>query len=189
MDRNKSLVRIKIGIGITAAIEEIFRCQQIFMLLFIALVLTGCASKREFMPTPNIFHHDVQYTAPNTIQNSEDPNLEIVYITNRANETPSEAFATYNNRRSSAAAFSVEKISLTPEIDWETLTSASTGDNRKIELTYGDVIAEEQGRFPESPYLFSVVDGKIVIDAEEVKVLNASKDSLRKLIVSELEKN
>ena len=138
------------------------------------------------MPTPNLFRHDVQYTASNTKSNSQNTALEIVYITDRKNATPSETHASYNNERSMAAAFGEAEISLKPDIDWVTLATESSGDSRNVALSYGDVTAKEQGRFPDSPYLFSMSDGQVIIDPDTQSSLRASKDAFAELIVSRL---
>lgn len=139
------------------------------------------------MPTPNLFRGDVPYTTPNIEQSPEDPGLEILYVTDRANGTPVDAIANYNNERSSAVSFGVAEIPLSPGVDWTTLAAASTGGSRVSPVRYGNVVAKEAGRFPETPYLFSVANGEVEFDPAVLEELNESKEGLRKLITAKLE--
>jgi len=138
------------------------------------------------MPTPNLFRDDVAYTAPEGNLSSDEQAIELVYITDRANATPSSPTAKYNSKRSTSAAYGVAKVPLNPNVDWEQLTEASTGAHRRIPLRYGNVIASEHGQFPESPYLFSVSDGKVVVDPDTLYELHVARENLRQLIVPRL---
>ena len=138
------------------------------------------------MPTPNLFLQETSYSAQNRTGKPENPDIDIMYATDRLNESTTSERAVYKNSRSTAVAFGVAAVKLKPDINWEGLSGVSDGGSRDIQLTYGDVIAVQQGQFPSSPYLFSIADGQVVVDPTTQSKLSRSRAKFRRLIVERL---
>lgn len=155
-------------------------------LCFVVTVLQACTSSRDLMTTPNLFLQESSYSAQNRTKNPESPDLDMLYVTDRLNESNTGKRAIYKNSRSTAAAFGEATVKLKPEIDWEGLSRESDGASRDSRLSYSDVMAVEQGLFPDSPYLFSIVDGQVVVDSATQSELKRSRAHFRRLIIERL---
>ena len=171
---------------------------RLFVTVLSGVFVQGCAN-RGFMPTPNLFVDEGSYTTAQSGENTPSPNLEVLYVTDRAttdrdsansDDTAPDEFSTYGNSRSASAAFGVAQVALKPGIDWSALSDASDGDKRNVRLNFGDVKASEIGRYPDSPYLFDLdQQGKASVDSKTLQNLQSAKEQFRQLVVERLEQN
>jgi len=86
------------------------------------------------------------------------PNVDLLYITNRAPETSPDADLAYGQERSRSLIFGRTIVQMGDNLDWTELAEQSYSPQRtkKIELRLGET--RELGRFPSEPYGV-VVDG------------------------------
>jgi len=157
--------------------------------LFLSLtvgVLSACTSNRQFMTTPNLYINDASYkdAAPELSAGSSD--LNILYVTDRLNESSDPSSALYLDKRSSAVEFGEVNIPLKPAIDWQALSDASDGQRNIDSLSYGASTVVKRGQYPDSPYLFSVEGGEAVIDPQTLVDLAKAKDNFSELIKQRL---
>ena len=138
--------------------------RRLLLLIVSGGLLSACATSRQFMPTPNLYSKDISYSeaAPELSANSSD--LNILYVTDRLNESDDPSRAIYRNKRSSSIEFGEASIALAPAIDWQELSDASDGQRGIESLSYGASHVIQRGQYPASPYLFSVENGQSVID-------------------------
>ena len=177
------------SLTVQSAGVQLSRLRFASLLIVLLLFLQGCASNRDFMPTPNLFlQEDASQNALTKAQEQDQPELEILYVTDRSNESTSDEFAVYKNARSNAAAFGVATVGLKPDVNWQTLSDATYGDSEKVQICFGDVVAIEHGRYPTSPYLFKAIDGQAIVDDQTIAELNESNAEFRQLILSRLER-
>ena len=136
---------------------------RIFPLCCLALLI-GCSSDHPLMPTPNIFAGPGKYPANEIPESLRNNQIEILYVTDRTRETNQKGEAFYGARRSNSAAYGSVVVEIGNAESWEKLVEASQTAERKRELLLRIGSVQERGRFPETPYPFSVVDGTIVDD-------------------------
>jgi len=145
------------------------------------------------MPIPNLYQQESSYgSVPGPLNKADRAYLEVLYVTDRTrnSETENTEVVTYGNSRSASAAFGVAQIALEPALGWEALANASDGGNAGPDIKFGGVKALEFGRYPESPYVFSInEEGKSQVELETHNALNLAKQQFRQLILSRLETN
>ncbi len=123
------------------------------------LLLGACSTERSLMPTPllyqdlkpNIFFRDIP-------PERQRPDVDLLYITDRATETDPDAELPYGQERSSSVAFGTTVVHIGDNLDWTELAEQSHSPQRtqQIKLRLGETT--EIGRFPTEPYGI-VVDG------------------------------
>ena len=163
--------------------------RTIFTLLLAVLTLTACSSSRELMPTPNLSVRDSVYTAPRIEDARPDPALKILYVTDRANSQPDAQYAQYDKARSSSLAFGVASVHFSPEVDGAALARGSSSKVRKPRLRYAGVSTNELGRFPRTPYPFSISQGRVTVDESTLEKINKANAELSGLLKGYLKTN
>jgi hypothetical protein len=104
--------------------------------------------------------------------------VDLLYITNRAQETAADAALPYGQERSRSLAFGSTTVQMGDSLDWTELAqqSHSPRSTRKIKLRLGETT--ELGRFPNEPYAV-VVDGPVIRRAPAAaRAHRAAKDAL-----------
>ena len=104
------------------------------------------------MATPNLFIKESSYSIKHGEGVPGSTDLEILYVTDRKNNTGDEATATYGQSRSSSASFGEAVVKLSTANDWEKLRDASDGQRGETLVNYGGVVATEHGAYPSTPY-------------------------------------
>jgi esterase/lipase superfamily enzyme len=122
--------------------------------LLVVLVSVGCATKpRQLMPTPTLYHAPNGQTLFDRVPvELQRPELDLLFITNRAAEDDPESSLAYGQGRSKGMVFGAAQVRMVPEIDWQALDAQSrlADRTRDIALELGPV--EELGAFPLEPY-------------------------------------
>jgi esterase/lipase superfamily enzyme len=126
------------------------------------------------MPTPTLYQQPggqpvfAQSPAP-----GQSPDLDLLYVTDRAPRTAAEAEDTgpmpYGQERAKHIAFGSAQVRVVPRLDWETLREQSQLANRTrdVNLELGEV--REIGAFPDEPYQITRgVDGKMLRERAEL---------------------
>jgi esterase/lipase superfamily enzyme len=157
-----SLTPVKVAVGLLAA-----------------LLIGGCAtSARQLMPTPTLYQlpgGQPVFDLPKEARRS--PDLDLLYITDRAPPTAAELAAqdpdqgplTYGQDRARRIAFGSAQVRVEPGLDWETLREQSqlAKRTREVDLELGQV--RELGVFPVEPYLLHWAEnGKLLRDRAEL---------------------
>lgn len=157
-----SLTPVKVAVGLLAA-----------------LLIGGCAtSARQLMPTPTLYQlpgGQPVFDLPKEARRS--PDLDLLYITDRAPPTAAELAAqdpdqgplTYGQDRARRIAFGSAQVRVVPGLDWETLREQSqlAKRTREVDLELGQV--RELGVFPVEPYLLHWAEnGKLLRDRAEL---------------------
>lgn len=144
-----------------------------------AIVIGGCAtSARQLMPTPTVYQGPSgQPIFERTDETRQGPDLDLLFITDRARPTPAELEARaedegafpYGQERARGIAFGSAQVRIVPGLDWQTLDEQSrlAERTREVNLELGPV--RELGAFPREPYQISKgADGKILRDRTEL---------------------
>lgn len=150
------------------------------LLAFVALALGACASKRELMPTPNL------YTQPNApvLFDSIDPSLQtsimdLLYVTDRSKERDEAGNLAYGWGRSHSTAFGSIKLAIKPDMPWQDLVAISLQRDRRERLTIELESITELGRFPETPLPATIKDGEVTIQEEALLAARDAEDAFQ----------
>lgn len=126
--------------------------------VLVVVLLGGCATgARQLMPTPTLYQlPDGQPVLDPAKEVGQSPDLDLLYITDRAPQTAAEAEETgpspYGQERAKRIAFGSAQVRVVPDLDWETLREQSqlAKRTREVNLELGEV--RELGAFPSEPY-------------------------------------
>lgn len=159
------------------------------VILLATLAIGGCATgARQLMPTPTLYQLP---GGPPLFERSQetrqDPDLNLLYITDRAPATPAEVEAhaddpgpfPYGQERARHIAFGSARVRMDSDIDWQILSEQSrlAERTREIDLELGKV--RQQGVFPEEPYRVDrASNGALLRDRAELQRYNAAKHEL-----------
>jgi esterase/lipase superfamily enzyme len=137
------------------------------------VLLAGCAtSARQLMPTPALYQEPggkPVFDALAEGRQARDPDLDLLFITDRAAETDPESNLPYGQERARRIAFGSARVRVVPGLDWETLSAQSqlAERTREVNLELGEV--REIGAFPDEPYQIAAgPSGKVLRDREEL---------------------
>jgi len=125
----------------------------------VLVLLAGCATERSLMPTPLLY----QDLSPASFSREipperKRPDLDLLYITDRAPETGSDAKLPYGQERSRALAFGSTTVRMGENLDWTELAKQSVSPRRTKQIKLRLGTTTEFARFPTEPYGI-VVDG------------------------------
>jgi esterase/lipase superfamily enzyme len=158
------------------------RLVSAFVTLLAALLLGSCATgPRQLMPTPTLYQLPGGHPVFDQVAESQqrrDPDLDLLFITDRARPTDSERAAQtsdersmpYGQQRARHIAFGSTQVRVVPGLDWEALREQSQLANRtrEVDLELGEV--RELGEFPEEPYRISAdKSGLLLRDRAELE--------------------
>jgi esterase/lipase superfamily enzyme len=137
------------------------------------VLLAGCATgARQLMPTPALYQEPggkPVFDALAEGRQARDPDLDLLFITDRAAETDPESDLPYGQERARRIAFGSARVRVVPGLDWETLSAQSqlAERTREVNLELGEV--REIGAFPDEPYQIAAgPSGKVLRDREEL---------------------
>lgn len=155
---------------------------RIAVILCASLLLGGCATgARPLMPTPVLYQtpggqpvFDPAHAVPAT------PDVDLLFITDRANETAADSPLPYGQTRARHIAFGAAQVRLVPGLTWDGLREQSqlAQRTREVNLELGRV--RELGRFPEEPYQIARnAAGQLLRDRAELDLHATAKAGLQ----------
>lgn len=174
-----------------------FLVKNLLLMLSVA-VISGCASTgRELMPTPVVYQQPGG--APlfgSERQGSRHPDIDLLFITNRAPPTAEETdrakadgkTLAYGQARARRIAFGSTRVRVVPALDWQALTKQSqlAERTRAVELELGKV--QELAAFPDEPYkVVRDERGLLMRDRTELAQHVAARDALQAEVKRRLE--
>ncbi len=144
-----------------------------------ALLAGGCAtSARQLMPTPILYQLPGGQPVFDRVDKArQSPDLDLLFITDRAPPTPAEIEAQpkdagplpYGQERALGIAYGSAQVRVVPGVDWVTLSEQSqlSERTREVNLELGPV--RELGAFPREPYQVTKgADGMLLRDRAEL---------------------
>ncbi len=169
------------GPGMRRIIQNLRYFSMFFIVLFF-----GCSNDYPLMPTPNIYSSQGYYPANDIPLSLQNNRVEILYVTDRTREIDPNSVTFYGAGRSASAAYGSVVVEIGNEQPWNELVEASQNEERKQELLLTRRSVQEYVRFPETPYAFSVVDGKIIEDEKTRAALDESAAKFRRYLAARL---
>ncbi len=115
------------------------------------------------MPTPNVYADDHAPLFVSLPEHHKSNEVELVFLTDRTPENDETGKLTYGYGRSNSLAMGTVVVNLGDRLKWEDLSAASVTRTRAepINLTLGQVV--ELARFPATPPIIQLIDGKVQI--------------------------
>ena len=135
-------------------------------LLLSMAFLAGCSSSHKLMPTPNIYLQENEYPADRVPPHLQANKVDLLYFTDRAPERNDLNELSYGVNRSASMAFGSAVVEIGNDLSWADLVKMSESEQRDSSSQLSVISRTEQGRFPETPYPFSIVDGMWINDAK-----------------------
>ncbi|CRI67903.1 conserved exported hypothetical protein [Thiocapsa sp. KS1] len=145
---------------------------RVSALLVFGLVLAGCATKpRQLMPTPVLYQEpNGQVLFDRLAAEQQRPEVDLLYITNRAAEEDPESSLPYGQTRRKGMVFGSAQVRMVPGIDWKTLEAQSRLAERTREVALELGAVDEMGAFPREPYkILPTRQGKLGRDPGEMR--------------------
>lgn len=132
--------------------------RRILSIIFIqVLVLSaGCSSKTWLMPTPNLYARGMEDPFPNVPPELQNNHAEVLYLTDRKPEKPTENSPNYGYKRSRSVAFGVSDVEFGEHLSWDQLNKASRTSERDERIPVRVCSTKELVRFPDTPRILIV---------------------------------
>ncbi|OQK17464.1 hypothetical protein AU255_06180 [Methyloprofundus sedimenti] len=152
--------------------------------------LAGCSSSHKLMPTPNIYLQENSYPANRVPPDLQESSVDLLYVTDRAPEHNDLNELSYGAKRSASMAFGSAVVEIGDYLSWADLVKKSESEQRDSSSQLNVISRTEQGRFPETPYPFSIVDGILLndekVEAEHKRIATEFRKELnRRLMMSD----
>src|SRR5262245_52076453 len=135
---------------------------RVFACVAVALALAGCATTtRPLMPTPMLYVGPEAKPLFGPSTERQSPDLDLLFITDRAPATDPDDPLPYSALRSRSIAFGSTTVEFGDGVTWDELAKESTTPNatRAAHLDLGPT--KELGRFPLIPYELQYVGSGI----------------------------
>jgi esterase/lipase superfamily enzyme len=122
--------------------------------LTVTVLLVGCASNvRLLMPTPAMYlASGGQPVFDQAAVERLRPEVDLLYLTDRAPQTDPQSTLPYGQERDRAIAFGSAQVRIVPQLSGEALDTQSRLDVRTEEVALEMGPIRELGRFPQEPY-------------------------------------
>ncbi|HEY7090665.1 MAG TPA: alpha/beta hydrolase [Tepidisphaeraceae bacterium] len=121
------------------------------ILLAACLLVMGCESGTQLMPTPNLYTQSGVDPFPDVPPALQNNRVEVLYLTDRKPEKPEPGNPHYGFERSRSVAFGVSEVEFGKDVSWEQIAAASRTSKRAVDLPIQIVKTTELIRFPETP--------------------------------------
>ena len=133
-------------------------------LICLVIALQSCTPRQALMPTPNVVYQTGNFDLNSLNPELKNSSAEILFLTDRnPYQTPEKSLA-YGINRSSSLSFGTATVAIGKNLSWQQLLNASNQKERRTSLVYSISNIVEHGRYPATPYLFDIVDGRPVED-------------------------
>ena len=154
------------------------------------VLLTGCATGHQLMPTPTAYvGKQAKPLFVDLPAESQKPPLDLLYVTDRAPATETDKALPYSAERSHSMAFGTVTIEFGKGVSWDTLVAESTESKRSVplDLTLGPTM--ELGRFPPIAYGVEATPAGLVripaaVDAHEKAAAMLQAEVTRRLAIA-----
>ncbi|MCY2952582.1 MAG: alpha/beta hydrolase [Planctomycetota bacterium] len=157
------------------------------LLPFAICAAAGCEGSARLPVTPNVLRDGsglrMLSQAPADARKAD---MEVLYVTDRAQSGQTEQGPTYGYGRSIGAAFGRATVSLDPTPSWDELVRAASTDGRdqRYLLTLRSV--QEIGQFPIATEYMEIHDGQLRLRPDAAETINKARSRLMELLTTHL---
>ena len=162
------------------------RIPAVVAVVLLLIVVEGCATPPELMPTPNVYAQAGGYSQTGISPALKSNRVDLLYVTDRSPISNERGEVVYGSGRSASLAYGRVVVEIGDGVSWERLVQVSGSSRRDEGLPLFVRSRTEFGRFSATPHAFSLVDGKIVEDPIALQEDERAAKELRKEIVRRL---
>jgi esterase/lipase superfamily enzyme len=127
-----------------------------------------CACQPQLMPTPNIYSTGRYELFEDVAPPLRSSGVDILYVTDRGPIEKKGELAGYGYERCRSVAFGSCTVEIGKGLTWDELLQESTAPRRSKSLPLHVRQVNEMGRLPETPWLMTDQDGRLVDDPATV---------------------
>ena len=156
------------------------------VLLLGVLLLQGCA--RTMMKPPDFYTQADAEPFEQLAPELTGSRIEIIYVTDRNQETDAKGNLSYGHGRSPSIAYGLATVEIGQDLSWEEVVAYSRGEKGETGSPPVSIVSlEELGRLPETPYQYQLTDdGGIDPVPEVVSELNRAEAAARRVLSERL---
>jgi len=155
---------------------------RVLITLFAGLFLTACSTTYYLPQPPHLYTTQNPYTASAKNIQQDTTTNKIIYVTDRDPELTKQGQASFGTERSRHVRFGTADVRLGENQTWEEISSAAQSDIPKVKIKAELIGITASGIFPETPMNFTVNDGKLTFDPEELAENREARNDLTALI-------
>jgi esterase/lipase superfamily enzyme len=183
-----AVAEAKPHVFVSSAVASANRLAQSLALLAAVLLLGGCATQRQLMPTPSVYALSIEQPyAASLPADLKSARVNLLYATDRVPKPRDDGRLDYGVRRDPALAVGEATVSIGGfDTTWEELASDARTGVRARNLSLDVVSVKERGRTPKYPLPYTLVDGWPVTEAETARKLEAVRSALHELLKERL---
>jgi len=160
---------------------------RLLLLLAVCIAAGGCEAPARLPATPNVLRDGsgsrMLSQAPADARKAD---MEVLYVTDRAQTGQTEHGPDYGYGRSIGAAFGQATVSLAPTPSWDELVRAASTDGRdqRYLLTLRSV--QEVGQVPIATEFMEVHNGQMRLRADAAETVSKARSQLLELVTTHL---
>jgi len=155
---------------------------QIKLILVYILVssLSACTSVPKLAKAPNLFLNSAGYPSKASEPSERFPQVQILYVTDRARQDKDGEGISYGRDRSSSMGFGIAEISIGENLLWDDLVALSSNSDKRPSVKLSGLT--ETGRFPPTPLTFSMTETGPKNDPQEEASYQRAKSEFQNLV-------
>lgn len=146
----------------------------------LATLLAGCATTNPMMPTPNLYTGaQAKPLVTNVPADRRAPQIDLLYITDRAPPTKPDDPVPYTANRGRSMAFGSTTVEFGDDVTWDMLVKQSTVVDRNPAINTKLGATRELGRFPRIPYRMEITPQGITRSPTDLAAHDKAEKALR----------
>lgn len=156
---------------------------RLLFIFLIGLFLSACSTSYYLPKPPYIYTAANPYSPSAQKAEQQLSTNKVIYVTDREpNILYKDHKPGFGNERSRHVRFGTADIVMGENQTWTEITAAAQSDIPRVKIKAELTDINESGIFPETPMNFTVKDGKITIDPEELAANSKARQTLMGLI-------
>ena len=159
---------------------------RLWIILVTGLYLSACSTTYYLPDPPHLYTADNPYASIAKAGQQTTTN-KIIYVTDRDPELTKDGQAGFGNERSRHVRFGTADVSIGEDQSWTEIADAAQSDSPRVKIQAELAGITASGIFPETPMNFTVNNGKITIDPEELAANTEARQALTALIREQMQ--
>jgi len=161
---------------------------KLWTILCVALFLSACSTTYYLPKPPHLYTADNPYTAPNDKTAQKTTLNQVIYVTDRGPELTKDDQASFGTERSRHVRFGTADVVMgNGHQDWTEIAAAAQSDIKRVKIQAEVARLNPGGIFPETPMNFTVDNGKLTFDPDELAANTKAREELTALIRAQMQ--
>ena len=157
------------------------------MIVSIAL-LSSCNSSHYLSPTPNIYLSPNHYPDENISNKSKTTLSEILFVTDRANESSDNKLIKFGVKRSDCMSLGSIMVQYGDRLSWNYLKNQSEIKSRSVKIPLKIETITNLVNFPATPLPFAFKNGNVILDYKANQLYQQATNKFRQILKFHLNK-